>query len=426
MTSWKKYTIGELVDLSQGQVINAQTNHLVVKKGLPLLRITDMINNKQVVFIDAEKVPVKNIAKSDDIIYTRTGQVGLVFTNQYGVVHNNCFKVIPKDKSLDRKFLFWLLRSNAIYKFVNGVASGSAQPDLPHSSFKSIKLSLPPLSIQQKIVTILSTYDELIENNKQRIKLLEEMAEEIYKEWFVRLRFPGYESCSMIDGLTEGWIISPLKEHIKINRGKSYSSEDLRDDEGLPMLNLKNIQRGGGFRRDGLKYFEGKYSETNIAYSGDIVMAVTDMTQNRELVGRVARVPAMNIPKFIFSMDLVKIDPVKLPINFLYSFFKYSGIGLKLAEFANGANVLHLTPNLINYEIVTLPSFELALRFDELITPIFNEIDILENKIDILQQTRDLLLPRLISGKLSVEHLIDESENLSIAAEQTIAYETSK
>lgn len=366
-----------------------------------------------------------------DLIIAReapVGNVAIIPKNLKVCLGQRTVLVRPNKLIVNSKYLCYLLLGNELQGQILTKTTGATVSHLNMRDIRELKLpKLPPLETQQKIASILSAYDELIENNKQRIKLLESMAEEIYKEWFVRLRFPNYENTQFVDGLPIGWEETKLENQIKIFRGKSYTSEELRESDGLPMLNLKNINRGGGFRRDGLKYFEGKFTENNLAFAGDIILAVTDMTQNRELVGRVAKVPQMNISQFVFSMDLIKITPIFFPKNFVYSFFRFSGIGLKLAEFANGANVLHLTPNLINYEKANFPTLELAIKFDEIIIPIFDEIDILENKNQLLQQTRDLLLPRLISGKLGVEeklYKIQQPEmNLSMAAEGAGNYE---
>lgn len=335
-------------------------------------------------------------------------------------------------------FLYQYFLSPQWKSFVETVKIGGATVDrISILDFPKYKIHLPPLPIQQKIASILSAYDDLIENNNQRIKLLEDMAEEIYKEWFVRLRFPGYKDATFIDpqgkvvphgtpcALPDGWCVSKLENYIRFFRGKSYSSEELRDRDGIPMLNLKNVARGGGFRRDGLKYFEGKYSKKNEAASGDIIMAVTDMTQEREIVGRVARVPKMNQNKFIFSMDLVKIEPIDYPAVYFYAFFRFSGIGHQLKEMANGANVLHLTPGLILLQEALVPSREFSLLFEKFATPILEEIDILEQKNELLHQTRDLLLPRLMNGKLNpgkLPYQIPEVP-LSMVADHEVAYQ---
>jgi len=379
MSKWIEYKMGELVDLSQGQVINAQTNYLVVKEGIPLLRITDMLNNNQVIFIDADKVSEKNIAKPEDIIYTRTGQVGLVFKNQYGVVHNNCFKVIPKDNRLDRLFLYWFLRTDFIYKFVNGIASGSAQPDLPHPSFKSIKICLPPLQIQTQIASILTSYDELIENNKQRIKLLEGMAAEIYKEWFVRMRFPGYEKAKFIKGLPNEWEKIYFRDFIKLNRGFDLPDEKISFGE-YPVIASTSI-----------KAFHNVYK----------VEAPCIVTGRSGSLGSVQFVNKKSWPlnTSLYVKDFKGNSPI-----FVYYFLK----NMNLETFNSGAGVPTLNQNHLHGYKLFLPTKILQNDFDKLIIPIFDEVEILNEKNQLLQQTRDLLLPRLISGKLSVEHLVAE------------------
>ena len=173
----------------------------------------------------------------------------------------------------------------------------------------------------------------------------------------------------------------------------------------MPFINLKCINRNGGFRRDGLKVFNGEYKDSNVAYEGDIVMAVTDMTQDRAIVGRVAKVPEMNQDKYIVSMDLIKIEPLDIEKDFLYALLRFSNIGLLLKEFANGVNVLHLTPDMIYLQKVTVPPKNLQTKFEKILVSILKEINILNLKNDELKQTRDLLLPRLMSGKLNVEGL---------------------
>ena len=200
MSEMKYIQLGNLVELKQGMAINAKSNHLVSKEETPLalLRIADMPTKSKVIFM-SENTPKRFIASEDDIIYTRTGQVGLVFRNQQGVVHNNCFRVIPNsEEKLDKGYLYWYLSLNSIRNFANSIASGSAQPDLPHSTFKKIRIWLPHITSQKKIAKILDQYELLIENNNKRIKLLKQMAENLYKEWFVRFRFPGYEDVEFV------------------------------------------------------------------------------------------------------------------------------------------------------------------------------------------------------------------------------------
>jgi type I restriction enzyme S subunit len=358
--------------------------------------------------------------KRNDVILTREaplGEIGLLRSDDNIFLGQRLIQYRVNPEIMDQLYLYYAFQDSFMQGQIRSYGSGATVEHLRIGDCETIKVKYPNLPTQKKLASILSSYDDLIENNNLRIKLLENMAEEIYKEWFVRFRFPGYQNAVFLDkegnkvahgtkgAIPEGWENTQLKNHIEYYRGKSYSSAELRDDEGLAMLNLKNVNRQGGFRRDGLKYFEGKYNPNNEAYSGDIIMAITDMTQEREIVGRVARVPDMGIDKFIISMDLIRIEPIKLPKLFTYCFFRFSGIGYQLKEFANGANVLHLTPSLIDFQKAIIPDVEICRYFEKIVEPMITEIDLLNNKNQILQETRDLLLPRLISGKLSLEDL---------------------
>lgn len=437
---WPEKTLGELcVRVSVGHVGPTSEFFCSKEVGVPLIRSMNVkpgelrLHGMSYITPEFHNKLKKSKLQAYDILIVRVGaNRGDCCTLPKGLGEINCANIVFARPKENNGYLGYFFRSPLGQGILQSLSTGSAQGVINTGSIENIKIPIPNLLIQKKIASILSFYDDLIENNIQRIKVLDDTIEEIYREWFVRFRFPGYQSTKFFDknnkealngaknAIPEGWENSQLKNHIKYFRGKSYSSLELRDDDGLSMLNLKNIKRQGGFRRDGLKYFEGKYNPNNEAYPGDIIMAITDMTQEREIVGRVARVPEMGIEKFIISMDLIRIEPLKLPKLFLYCFFRYSGIGLQLKEFANGANVLHLTPNLIELQKAIIPNLEVCKNFEKLVNPMINEIDLLANKNQILQDTRDLLLPRLISGKLSVEDI--EIEEFNMAAEPEVNY----
>lgn len=149
---WETTTLGDVCTLHQGIAINAKTKHaLVEKSNLPLLRIKDLKNNTEEQYIDPNNFPKNASVNEDDIIYTRTGSLGLVFRNRKGVLHNNSFKVVPNSK-LDKDFLFiWL--QNPIFKSkILDLALRAAQPDITHKIFKIQVIDIPPLKEQQTIV----------------------------------------------------------------------------------------------------------------------------------------------------------------------------------------------------------------------------------------------------------------------------------
>ena len=170
---WDFKNIGKYVKLTQGFVMNATTSHLVKNTGLPLLRITDLLNNTTQYYID-ENVDKKNVATKDDLIITRTGQVGLVYRNKVGVIYNNCFKISPIDDNLDKEYLYWFLCQTETFNSMIELASGSsAQLDLTHSSFYTMPIILPSKKIQERFRVIakpINTYLDLLDKENIVLK----------------------------------------------------------------------------------------------------------------------------------------------------------------------------------------------------------------------------------------------------------------
>ena len=374
------------------------------------LRITDIVpyfvDKDRVPFciIDASKVD-KYLVHDGDVLIARTGA-----TTGYNLVVDDSFKNYVfasylirfnyNRKKLYPRYLKYVLKSPSWYGFVNNYIGGSAQPGMNARVFGKYYLPYTDLSTQQKIATILSAYDSQIENNQKRIKLLEQMVENLYKEWFVRFRFPGYETAEFEGGVPKEWDYKPLGDIVSFERGLSYSSEEIDCEDGLNLVNLKNIEAFGGYRRDGLKHYNGKYKTAQIVKKGDLVMGVTDMTQDRRTVGAVALIPEIQGTSVI-SADLVKIVS-KHPNLFLYCLCRFGNYSKFFTQFANGANVLHLKPNTLLNKKVLMPTGNLIKMFVEKVQASIECIDDLYKQIDLLTTQRDLLLPRLMSGKLSI------------------------
>ncbi len=322
---------------------------------------------------------------------------------------NQHVSIIRCDKEkVDAKFLLYCINSTSYKDALMSIAdSGATREALTKDDIEKFQVLLPSLPLQQRIASILSAYDDLVEVNNQRIKLLEETARELYKEWFVRMRFPGYKKAKFVKGIPKTWTIESLKDHITIVRGKSYTSEEIDDNTGdHAFINLKNMKRNGGFRLDGTKFFSGKFKKEQVVLPGDIVMAVTDMTQDRLIVGRVARVPLTEHKEYVISLDIVKIVSTKLSNDFIYSTLRFNYYGEHIAQFANGTNVLHLNPELLRKESILIPDEDLIKSFVQTVKPMFELVDVLAIEIEQLRQIRDRLLPRLISGKLVVKEII--------------------
>ena len=191
-----------------------------------------------------------------------------------------------------------------------------------------------------------------------------------------------------------------------IHRGRSYKGTELADEGGRPFVNLKCIERDGGFRSSGLKRYTGLFKDTHTVRAGEMVMAITDMTQERRIVARVGRVSRLDADFGVISMDLVRVDSrCNLYETYLYAMLRWSGFADEVKQHANGANVLHLLPDRIGDYRFVCPSSDIATRFGEIVLPMLALCDSFEQKNTTLRRTRDLLLPRLISGEVDVSEL---------------------
>lgn len=324
-----------------------------------------------------------------------------------GTVHYSECDYWPHDTTLwskslngnNPRFVYYALKCLGLERF----NVGGANPTLNRNHVHGLPIYLADRKTQDDIASALVAYDDLIENNRRRIALLEEAARMLYREWFVHFRFPGHEHVKIIDGLPEGWERKQILELAEIFRGKSYSSQELVDDGGQPFVNLKCIQRFGGFRASGLKGFRGEHRDHHLLVPGDIVIAVTDMTREAMIVAQAARIPRAVGGNAIYSMDLVKAVPKDgIDPNWLYGLLRFSHFSPEVREEATGATVLHLKPKHIEAWTAIVPSALLRQLYGEQFGSILEQIDNLELQSEKLAQARDLLLPRLMSGEIAV------------------------
>ena len=347
-----------------------------------------------------------HVSRGDTVLTTR-GTVGNAAyyddSIPYDHMRINSGMVIlrAKDNALiDNRFIYYLVTSPVVNKTIELFCSGSAQPQLPIKDFVKIKINLPSIEKQKLIISILSAYDNLIEVNNKRIKILEQMAENLYKEWFVRFRFPGYETAEFENGIPKGWEKCRLEDIISFTRGVGYSSSEIIDGD-VVLLSMNNIRPYGGYIADYSRVYSGKYKNDQVVRENDLIMSITDMTQDRRIIGYVGIVsPTVN--KCVICTHLMKVSSHVYHNYFLYGMFAYSGLSRYISEYATGANVLGLTANILNRIKCRVPSKELADEYTQQVTPLIQEMHSLETLNTNLIKQRDLLLPRLMSGKIEV------------------------
>ena len=305
-------------------------------------------------------------------------------------------------KKMNWRFLNYYLASPKMQAHMLSLAvgKGASRNALTKQMIENFEVPYPPLSTQHRIATILSRYDSLIENYQKQIKLLEEAAQRLYKEWFIDLHFPGHENTKIVDGVPEGWEKKKLSELFSFVRGKSYTSKEL-SDEGTIMVNLKNIQSFGGYKSDVEKHFIGTFKEEQTLMKGDLIMGVTDMTQERRLVGSVALIPDFK-ETATFSMDLIKLISFKLPNIYLYCAMRYGDVSRQIAPLANGVNVLHLKPEAISNIEMVVASDSIIEKFVSYTSKTIESILSLQSQLRLLTEARDRLLPKLMSGEIEI------------------------
>lgn len=378
--------------------------------GYPLVR-TPNIGRGRIIYSGMHRVceevynkrNARAIPQTNDLIFAReatAGNVALIQEGEKVCLGQRTVLIRPNANLVNPAFLtYHLLAPEQQYKLLS-TANGATVAHVNMPTIRNLKLSLPPLATQHRIATILARYDSLIENYQKQIKLLEEAAQRLYKEWFVDLHFPGHENTNIVDGVPEGWEKKKLCELFSFVRGKSYTSKEL-SDEGTIMVNLKNIQSFGGYKSDVEKHFIGTFKEEQTLMKGDLIMGVTDMTQERRLVGSVALIPDFK-ETATFSMDLIKLISFKLPNIYLYCAMRYGDVSRQIAPLANGVNVLHLKPEAISNIEMVVASDSIIEKFVSYTSKTIESILSLQSQLRLLTEARDRLLPKLMSGEIEI------------------------
>ena len=411
MSEWKKVKLGDVCEITSSKRCHASERST---DGVPFYCSKEIIQlDKGEEILHSDYIPVNlyesikerfGVPNTGDLLLTTRGTNGIPYIykeNDYFYFADgnlSWFKNFTNDT--DVRFIYYWFKSHEGKHIIDSIAKGTAQKAVPIEGLKNIEILTPTYTTQHRIATILSRYDSLIDNYQKQIKLLEEAAQRLYKKWFVDLHFPGHENVKIVDGVPEGWEKKTLGELFSYVRGKSYSSNEI-SDEGCIMVNLKNIQAFGGYKRDAEKRFIGEYKPEQTLQKGDLVMGVTDMTQERRLVGHVALIPDFNEPA-TFSMDLIKINPYSVPIIYLYCAMRYGGISKQISPLANGVNVLHLKPDAMMGTMMVVPRKDLIERFCPFVEEMTNKILKNQSQIRLLTEARDRLLPKLMSGEIAV------------------------
>lgn len=372
-----------------------KSNDLSEGTEIPVIKIGNISNgddvitdsSTQYVSSDFLSIDEKYHIKKGDVLISLTGShinqpnsmVGRScrnFSDTEFLLNQRAGKVIPNENA-DKNYLYYLLNTESFkYSICNRAYGAANQANVSPSDIENIKWNFPALPTQQKIASILSAYDDLIKNYKKQIQALQTAASELYKEWFVRFRFPGYQNTKFENGIPEGWKVEKLGTLANISTGKC-NREDAEEDGIYPLFDRsQEIKKSNEWIKDceaiivpgeGTsfipRYYKGKFNLHQRCYCVEPKYS--------------------NFGKFLFYV---------LMLNRKY-----------FLSVATGATVPSLRYNNFASMKFILPEISLCNNFNKLADSVFEKIDNLQQQITNLTQQRDLLLPRLMSGKLEVK-----------------------
>lgn len=285
--------------------------------------------------------------------------------------------VLRANDSIDSKFLYYVLSDQNFFNYGTITSKGTK---MPRGNKRAIMKYLVPhvsMDVQHRIASILSTYDTLIENNTKRIRLLEKMAENLYKEWFVRFRFPGHENVEMENGLPKGWKRGSLSDVCEFKRGKNITSSEMQEGN-VPVISA-GLEPSGYHSCSNVRGVNVTMSSSG-ANAGYIAIHYSD----------------------IWAADCSYIEESTTG-NIYYVYELLNNIRTVINNFQRGAAQPHVYPKDVNRIKLILPSKELMLIANGRLEIMHKEIYNLQKQNSLFARQRDLLLPRLMSGKLEVK-----------------------
>lgn len=394
---WERGKIGALCDISSSKRIFASE---YVSDGVPFYRGKEIVekfygvqNISTELFISRnrfEEIINKFGAPTEgDILLSSVGTLGIPYLVRAGeefYFKDGNLTWFRDFRSINSVFLFYWLQSPLGRAQLGKSTIGTSQSAYTISLLKQMEIDLPPIPIQEGIASILSSYDDLIENNRRRMALLEESARLLFQEWFVRLRFPGHEHTRIIDGVPEGWEYCKLSELTEITMGQSPKSKFYNtNDEGLPFHQ--------GVADFGERFvFNRVYCsvQNRLAEGNDILCSV------RAPVGRLN----ITLDRIVIGRGLAALRSKLQCQSLLFQqlkthFFKEDMIG-------SGSIFASVTKKELENQKILCPTEKLIKVYENSVQPIDEQLRNLFLQNQKLRQARDLLLPRLMSGEIAV------------------------
>ncbi|MEZ6030768.1 MAG: restriction endonuclease subunit S [Hyphomonadaceae bacterium] len=373
--SWRECTLGDVIKLQRGHDLPERVR---VDGPVPIISSSGVTGRH-------------NVAKADPpgVVTGRYGTIGEVFYVEEPYWPLNTSLYVVDFKGNDPRFAAYLLRN----LLKNYKSEKAAVPGVDRNVLHLLKVRTTERREQERIVAVLSAYDDLIANNRRRIALLEEAARMLYREWFVHFRFPGHEHVNITDGLPEGWERITLSRVVETNRA-SYGSKEL--PEQFNYIDISAVERGRIVAKTSLSSAEAPGRARRKAVDGDVIWS--NVRPNLKAYALVLEPNEADV----FSTGFTVLSGKNVPFSWLYLVVTTDTFVGHLVNHATGAGYPAVRPDDFERAAVLLPPAKLLRHFHETAEPGFRLISKLEQQSRSLAQARDLLLPRLMSGELAV------------------------
>lgn len=402
---WEKMKLGDIATCIQPGPFGSQLhNSDYSKEGTPIIMPKDIVGGVIVHsgLLKVSEEHVKRLSRHQvyegNLMVARKGDVrkcAYITANENGwMTGSDCLKVVLDESKCYPKFIYYQLRSEHIGRWLEKVSIGATMPSLNTGLLSGIEMVLPPIEIQKQIAGILSVYDDLIENNQKQIKLLEEAAQRLYKEWFVDLRFPGHENTKIVDGVPEGWNICPFSSKVDIMSGGTPKTSIPDYYNGrIPFYTPKDSDGAFFAYKTQINITEGGLKNCNSRLYPPKTVIITAR-------GTVGKTTILAVPMAMNqSCYALKMKENDAPY---YLFFALNNEIKALQTMANGGvfnTIIGKTFDSINIQI---PKDPLIYGFEETVRPFMEQI---KNKLQAnskIVETRNRLLPKLMSGEVEV------------------------
>lgn len=382
MSECSKYKLSECcLSISDG-------DHLPPPKvdaGIPFITISDIDSSNRLNLDVKQFVPeeyynnLKDIRKAqrNDILYSVVGSFGIpviikgndkfAFQRHIAILRPDSTKVIPD-------YLFYIMKTYNFYMQADSVAIGAAQRTISLTALRNMTVELPSMDVQKKIATVLSRYDSLIENYQKQIKLLEEAAQRLYKEWFVNLRFPGHENTKIVDGVPEGWEKKKLGSIAPILTGKKDANYGTPDGN-YPFFTCS----------------QEPIKAPSYSFDAEAVL----LAGNGDF----------NVKLYRGKFEAYQRTYVLIPSNAALLYVLYNSVAknmVKLANGASGSTIKFLTKRMIENIDVLVPTNTILNEYNSLRRKIQQDLENIKSQLRLLTESRDRLLPKLLSGEIEV------------------------